>query len=62
MNANDQLERLEYGQLRKVFIDYETDLGIKTEFTMKSSRKMVATKEYAAHLRKGYINGGGKSL
>jgi hypothetical protein len=62
MRASDQLERLDYDHLRKMFIDYEKEHGIKTEFTLKSARKMVATKEYAAHVRKEYIKEGGKAL
>lgn len=61
-SSNDQLERLDYDKLRELFIKYEKELGIKTEFTMKSSRKMVATKEYAAHVRKQFIKEGGKSI
>jgi hypothetical protein len=50
-SMSNQLERLDYDILRKVYIEHQKELGIKTEFTLKSARKMVATKEYAAHVR-----------
>lgn len=48
---SDKLEHLDYYQLRREFLDYEKRLGIQTIYTMKSSRKMVATNEYVSHVR-----------
>lgn len=50
-----KLKSLDYDQLRAAFIECEKGLGIDTRFTMKSIRKMVATKEYASHVRQEYL-------
>lgn len=53
---------LDYDKLRSKFVAFEEGLGIGTEFTLKSIRKLVATKEYAESVRNSYLKEGGKAL
>lgn len=61
-HTSEELKRLTYDQVRDTYIEYQERLGISTKFTMKSSRKMIATNEYASHMRQGYLKEGGKAL
>ena len=62
MESASKLKKLSYDKLRKLFIERETELGISTEYTPKSVRKLVATKEFAKKLREAYLKEGGKVL